>query len=446
MPRRICFMVMPYGTKESQATSDKAPPKINFDELWLKGFEPVLQDLGYEPVRADQDLGALIIHEMLERLYFSDLVLADMTTPNGNVYYELGVRHACRDIGCVLIGADWSKPLFDVAQMRRIPYPLPEGSITDATAQAIRATLKDNIPKLRDGVSPICQVLPGFPSNVDPSRAGIMRSTLMDLSNFQAKIRAVRRAPRDQQRTLALQLRDDHPANPMVQPSVALEIIYLLRDCVGWSEMIAYLDTCPATIRDIPVMREQRCLAVSKSGNHLEAIGALEELIALQGDSSERQGLLGGRYKKLYASVTNETDKARNLNRAIQHYERGMKLDLNDYFPTCNLPRLYRLRGQEGDEERAQAAAIVTRLACERAEERGSTDEWLRSTRLGAAFGAGNISAATGLVTEIERSDELASWKLDTTLVDLERDIEHVADPDRRGAFRALLKRLKALR
>ena len=28
-------MVMPYGTKESQATSDKAPPKINFDELWL---------------------------------------------------------------------------------------------------------------------------------------------------------------------------------------------------------------------------------------------------------------------------------------------------------------------------------------------------------------------------------------------------------------------------
>jgi hypothetical protein len=119
---------------------------------------------------------------------------------------------------------------------------------------------------------------------------------------------------------------------------------------------------------------------------------------------------------------------------------------LNDYFPTCNLPRLYRLRRQEGDEERAQAAAIVTRLACERAEERGSTDEWLRPTRLGAAFGAGDISAATGLVTEIERSDELASWKLDTTLVDLERDIEHLADPDRRATFRALLRRLKALR
>jgi hypothetical protein len=28
-------MIMPCGTKESQATSDKAPPKIDFDELWL---------------------------------------------------------------------------------------------------------------------------------------------------------------------------------------------------------------------------------------------------------------------------------------------------------------------------------------------------------------------------------------------------------------------------
>lgn len=81
MPRPICFMVMPYGTKDSQATSDKAPAKIDFDALWLKAFEPVLRELGYDPARADQDLGASILHEMLERLYFSDLVLADMTTP-----------------------------------------------------------------------------------------------------------------------------------------------------------------------------------------------------------------------------------------------------------------------------------------------------------------------------------------------------------------------------
>jgi hypothetical protein len=47
-------------------------------------------------VRADQDTGALIITQMVERLYFADLVLADMTIPNGNVYYEVGVRHAAK--------------------------------------------------------------------------------------------------------------------------------------------------------------------------------------------------------------------------------------------------------------------------------------------------------------------------------------------------------------
>ena len=31
----------------------------------------MIEELGYQPVRADQDLGGLIIKEMLERLYFA---------------------------------------------------------------------------------------------------------------------------------------------------------------------------------------------------------------------------------------------------------------------------------------------------------------------------------------------------------------------------------------
>ena len=61
---------------------------------WDRAYAPVIQALGYEAVRADQDTGALILTQMLERLYFADLVLADMTIPNGNVYYEIGIRHA----------------------------------------------------------------------------------------------------------------------------------------------------------------------------------------------------------------------------------------------------------------------------------------------------------------------------------------------------------------
>ena len=72
---------------------------IDFNALWDRAYLPVIKELGYEPVRADQDIGAMIITQMIERLYFADLVLADMTIPNGNVYYEVGVRHAAQKFG-----------------------------------------------------------------------------------------------------------------------------------------------------------------------------------------------------------------------------------------------------------------------------------------------------------------------------------------------------------
>ena len=116
MARPICFMVMPFGVKPVEPRVDGAPDKIDFDALWNKTYLPVITELGYETVRADQDTGAGIILEMLERLFFSDLVVADMTVPNGNVYYEIGIRHASRCTGCVLVSADWSP-----AAVRREP-------------------------------------------------------------------------------------------------------------------------------------------------------------------------------------------------------------------------------------------------------------------------------------------------------------------------------------
>jgi tetratricopeptide (TPR) repeat protein len=314
-------------------------------------------------VRADQDTGAAIILEMLERLFFSDLVVADMTLPNGNVYYEIGIRHASRRTGCVLISADWTKALFDVNQMRRLTYPLPEGAITDETAAKIRDVLKNGTPNLVQGASPMFQHLPGFPDErkIDPNRASSIRKQLDALSAFQAKVREASLA-RDpaKRRELALALRDAYPAHAPKSQAVALELVALLRDCVGWDEMSHYVDALPDSIRDLDFVQEQRCLAQSKAGDHMLAIGALEELIRRRGDSSERQGLIGGRYKKLanIAKQSGDHHAYRDyLDRAIEHYERGMRLDLNDFYPSSNLPRLYKERGEEGDEHSAAVTA-----------------------------------------------------------------------------------------
>jgi hypothetical protein len=81
MPKPICFMIMPYGTKPTQADPSVGVANIDFNALWERAYLPVIKELGYEPVRADQDVGAMIITQMIERLYFADLVLADMTIP-----------------------------------------------------------------------------------------------------------------------------------------------------------------------------------------------------------------------------------------------------------------------------------------------------------------------------------------------------------------------------
>jgi hypothetical protein len=171
MPKKVCFMVMPYGRKPTQAEAGKGPAQIDFNALWDRCYVPVIEALDYQPVRADQDAGALIITQMLERLYFADLVMADMTIANGNVYYEVGIRHAAKKTGCVMFAADWSQQLFDVAQMRTIRYPLPEGEISEATATAFQTAIKDKIRGLAGGGSPVHLAIPGYPTAVDPRAA-----------------------------------------------------------------------------------------------------------------------------------------------------------------------------------------------------------------------------------------------------------------------------------
>ena len=109
----MCFMIMPYCTKAvADQHASSIPTEMDFDRLWEAALKPSIEELGYEPVRDDQDLGALIINEMIERLAISDLVVADVTIANANVYYEIGIRHAAKRLGSVTIAADWARPVF----------------------------------------------------------------------------------------------------------------------------------------------------------------------------------------------------------------------------------------------------------------------------------------------------------------------------------------------
>lgn len=440
MPRPICFMIMPYGTKSTGAAAGAgAPDKVNFDRLWDAALRPAIDKAGYEPVRANEDIGALIITEMIERLAISDLVLADVSIPNGNVYYEVGIRHAAQRQGCILTAADWSKPLFDIDQMRQIRYPLPVESISDDTAAKIIGIITAAIPVMAAGASPFYQVFPKYPE-YDPGRATAFRKTLEEISRFQAEIIAARSATGDECRTRALELRKRYYTGGPIQKAVAIELLYTLRDCTDWRTTNEFIDSLPDDLRNAPLVQEQRALALSKSGDHDTAIGALRDLIRTNGDTSERRGLLGGRYKKKW----NATRNAADLDRAIAEYEAGMKLDLNDYYPSSNLPRLYRTRNRKNDADRARIAASVTLTACERARMRKPDDEWLNPTLLGVAFDVGDVEKVMELVDQVAL-EGAAAWKLETTVADCRTACDLHEEP-RRTELLAVVKRLEDLR
>jgi len=240
-------------------------------------------------------------------------------------------------------------------------------------------------------------------------------------------------------RTRALTLRERYFTSGPIQNAVAVELLYTLRDCTDWTTTLQFIDALPAGLQNAPLVKEQRALAQSKTGDFDGAIGVVRELIQTSGDTSERRGLLGGCYKKKWDKTKNPAD----LDRAIIEYEAGMKLDLNDYFPSCNLARLYGTRKRKGDDDKARISAAVTLTACERARIRNANDEWLKPTLLGAAFDSGDAEKAQDLANEVIAGDP-AAWKLGTTLADCERAAQLHEEP-RRSELVAIVEQLEAI-
>jgi hypothetical protein len=445
--RPICFMVMPFGVKPTGLGPGEGPAKVDFQALWFDVLEPAITDLGYEPVRADQELGALIIVDMIQRLAISDLVIADISIANANVYYELGVRHAAKPAHCVIIAAGWAKPVFDLAQIRHITYKLPKEKLSTAEAEELRKTLVQEIGPKINATGPVYEAVPGFP-NADLARANAFAALVRKISAFQGKVKAaVSIADKAMRKARVLALADEYLATQPVIPSVALEVLLVVRDHAGWADVMNLVDRLPESLRNMPLVREQRALAIGKKGSDVDAIAELTALIKDAGDSAERRGLLGGRYKAMYRTALAEgrdADAKQYLTRAIENYTAGMYLDLNDFYCSSNLPRLLRTRGRKIDEQVAVTATEVTRAACERKRQTDPDDIWLGQTLLGQAADAADPETATTIVEQIE--DRTAPpWQLDTTDKDLQMSIALIREDEVKARFMELVGRLRAL-
>ncbi|MDQ2812097.1 MAG: hypothetical protein M3Z75_09510 [Actinomycetota bacterium] len=447
MPDPIAFMVMPFGRRPTGRSEAGVPAEVDFDLLWFGVFRPVLADLGYRPVRADADVGSLIVKEMIQRLVLGDIVVADLTLANANVYYEVGVRHAARKIGCILTAADWAKPVFDLAQMRQVRFPLADGLVGEPAAVTARAHLSKGLSRLAESVSPVFDSMPGYPGPCDPQRVSALADLADELMAFDVDVREAYLAPEADRRALALDVLARHGHKQAVREADALLLLRMLRDLVGWGAVLQFIGTLPGYLAHHSQVMEMECLAIAKAGTPgaaIKAVARLETLIATYGETSERLGLLGGRYKQLASEASDGAERRRYLDRAISSYTRGMMADLNDYYPTSNLPRLYRRRGHDGDDVLAAEAQVITMAACRRALARQTADEWVRPTLLGLAFDRGDVAEAQRLLSEVA-TDGPAAWKIEITLADLQGSIDEHADEKVRRQLNGVLTALKEL-
>lgn len=445
----VCFMVMPFRRRKVEGSVGAgAPGELDCDALWDRVYRPVIEDLGYLPIRADADTGSVIVKDMLERLAYAHLVLADVTLPNGNVYYEIGLRHVARKAGCVLLAAAWSKQLFDIDQFRSIRYALTDGLVPEAEASEIRTRLKSVLPKLASATTPWHEFI-GDDSEQAAERT--FREQSEEVSSLQARMRTARLAPAKQRAELVKAILADTAEVTLTIAEVACELVTLIRDEAGWQAVLDFVRTLPKVTRELPFVQEQELLALAETGKPLDAIGRLETLVERQGDSPERQGLIGGRYKRLWRTERKDregrgekaptVEERRYLNKAIEHYTRGMELDYNLYYCSCNLPLLLQARGKKGDAERASIVDNFVIAACERARKRGEHDEWLRPTLLGAAFRARDWEKASEIADQVEE-EGATLWKLAATLDDLKTAVQQASGCEEEDELRAIYERL----
>lgn len=444
MTQPIAFVVMPFGVRPTGRADAGAPAAVDFDRLWARVYEPLLTAIGYRAVRADRDIGALIIAEMIQRLALADLVVADITLPNANVYYEIGVRHAARRRGCVLVAADWAKPVFDLAQIRHVRFPLRDGAVGEPAAAVALAALEAEVERVRTGVSPVFAAVPGFPDAPEHDRLAAFENEVAELASFDADVRAVRIAPPGQRRGKVQALLDRYGEQPVIREAVVLELLRLVRDHLGWQPVLEYIAALPTEFAEHPLVREQQALAIGEAGDLAAAAAQLEQLIDSLGATPERFGLLGGRFKRLAATAAGPGERRRQLDRAIDAYRRGMELDLNAYYCASNLPVLYRERGEAGDEQLADEAERATALACKVALANGTADRWARPTLLALAFHRGDVAEAIRLRREVEREGPLR-WELESTLTNIRASIASTADEGVRAQLQAVLDQLTEL-
>ncbi len=408
MNRPLCFVLMPFGSKP-----DGTGQLVDFDAVYRDLIAPAITDAGMEPLRADEEMAGGIIHKpMYERLILCEYAVADLTTANANVFYELGLRHAVRKWSTLSLFAEGRGQLpFDVAPLRALPYRLGNDGrparLADDRA-ALTARLKEALNAVPD--SPVFQLVEDFP-DVQRLKTDVFREQVHYAEDQRRKLAGARKAGADAVRAAEAALGDIRG----VEAGVVIDLFLSYRAVKDWQGMIDLVGKMSRPLANTVMVREQLGLALNRAGQGEEAERVLLRLIEERGPSSETYGILGRVYKDRWEAAA----KAGNamlakglLNKAIDAYLQGFEADWRDAYPGVNAVTLMELKTPP-DQRRNELLPVV-RYAVQRRIRSGKPDYWDHATLLELAVLAKDEDGAAAALDDAHAAMREV-WEGETT-------------------------------
>jgi hypothetical protein len=161
---KTCFVISPIGEPGSET-------RQRSDKVYRHIIGPAARACGYTTIRSDEDPRPGVIgSQVIDHLFDDELVIADLTDYNPNVFYELAIRHATHQPIVQIIQAGQRIP-FDLVQQRTIQLDHTDLDSADACRKELIRQIQaiETDPSLVD--NPISQArrLKAWEQSPDPS-------------------------------------------------------------------------------------------------------------------------------------------------------------------------------------------------------------------------------------------------------------------------------------
>jgi hypothetical protein len=325
---RRAFIVRPFGTQRD----------IDFDRVEAELISPALDRLGIAG-RTTMDIlrSGNIRTDMFQLLLVADIVIADLSIHNANVFYELGIRHSLRRAATVLIrgrnGGD--KIPFDLFTDRYYAYDekTPATSLDDLV-RVLYATIHTT-----EADSPVFQLLPDLVEQKPESFLVVPPSFLAEVERVRAE-----KLPGD----LAL-LAEEIRTAPWARPGQravgrAQYAVRALEAAKETWEAIRILDENDLEANTLLGTIDQKLGNLSASEVAIDRVLGQSEIS--RGARAEAWALKGRNAKTRWIEEwRDEPDRARAevralssgwLRQSLDAYTAGFRTDLMNYYPGIN--------------------------------------------------------------------------------------------------------------